>query len=445
MEAIWNLVELERPPNATYHIKHKKFDATEFLRTLDKVIKDLNSQELLHKEAAILSRLIYRMKKKFRNDKGVKSMSKLNAALLKYLSLSLQKEYKTLRDYVEADGTYIILPSRQMVEYVLIKTQGFAKLMLRVEEVSKYAAHFLKCRINLGHAWSIAIIAYAVVSRIWILSRYLVKNSCTWYNCLYQYLNSFEVSGSSWLPPNYELTNDLKSWLSVSWINEPTPSVPSNYGLKNTMFKLITPCEYDSDEDLFFDIQDYNKKTESKKVFSYPQRGNTMDNSLPSIESKNITPNDEIGEIVDRRAFNLKRIQSTTMNAKKEHQQFTEKRRRKQTMSVEGDKRESYFENTKDQFVSTKRDKNGVKSETLTKRKGLKRLLTFDDVKNKTDLAVFLNKESYPGMDKLQWNIIRAKGKKLLDKSETCSDNREQSIPFKKIIKRIKNCFTQVH
>ncbi|CAL7934564.1 unnamed protein product [Xylocopa violacea] len=416
MEAIWNLVQLEHPPNATCRVEHQRFDATEFLRTLDKVIKDLNSQELLHKEAAILSRLIYRMKKKFRNDKGVKSMCKLNRALLKYLSLSLQKEYNTLKDYVEADGIYNILPSKQMVEYVLIKTQGFAKLMLRVEEVSKYSAHFLKCRINLGHAWSIAIIAYAVVSRIWILSRYLVKNSCTWYNCLYQYLNSLEDSGSSWLPANYKLTNDLKSWLSVSWINEPTPSVPSNYGLKNTMFKLITPRDYDSDEDLFFDIQDYNKKTEPKNVFSCMQRANTMGNSFPRVESKNIVPNDETGE-----------------------------KRRKQKISVEGDKREPYFENTEDQIVATKRDKNGVKPKILTKNKGLKQLLTLDDVKNKTDLAIFLNRESYPGMNKLQWNMIRTKGKKLLDKSETCSDNKKQSISFKKMMKRIKKCFTQVH
>lgn len=142
-------------------------DASTFLLTLDKIIKDITSQELLHKEAAILSRLIYRMKRKFRNDKGVKSMSKINKVLLKYLSLSLEKEYENLKNYVEIDEKYITLSSKQMVEYVLVKTQGFAKLMLRLEEVSKHAAYFLKCRINLGHAWSTAIIAYAVVSRIW--------------------------------------------------------------------------------------------------------------------------------------------------------------------------------------------------------------------------------------------------------------------------------------
>lgn len=56
-----------------------------------------------------------------------------------------------------------------------------------------------------------------------ILSRYLIKNSCTWYNNLYQYLNLFEVVGLPWLPKDYELANDLKSWLSIPWIDELTP------------------------------------------------------------------------------------------------------------------------------------------------------------------------------------------------------------------------------
>lgn len=153
---------------------------------LEKAIKDLNSQELLHKEAAILSRLIYRMKRKFRNDKGVKAMSKINRALLNYLSLSLEKEYENLKSYIEVDDKYVTLPSKQMVEYVLVRTQGFAKLLIRVEEVSKHSAHFLKSRITMGHAWSVALIAYAVVSRIWYVTFLLFnKNSLIIYLAIY--------------------------------------------------------------------------------------------------------------------------------------------------------------------------------------------------------------------------------------------------------------------
>ncbi|XP_017755890.1 PREDICTED: uncharacterized protein LOC108547746 [Eufriesea mexicana] len=426
MEAIWNHMQLERPPNATCHVENQKFDATKFLLMLDKVIKDLTCQELLHKEAAILSRLIYRMKSKFRNDKGAKSMSKLNKALLKYLSLSLQKEYKNLKNYVEVNTKYTTLPSKQMIEYVLVKTQGFAKLMLRIEEVSKYSAHFLKCRIGLGHAWCIAVIAYAVVSRIW----YLIKNSCIWYNKLYQYLNLFEVVGVSWLPKDYEFANDLKSWLSIPWIDEPIPSVPSSYGLKNIMFKLITPRGYDSDENVIIDIQDYSRKTKSENAFPHMEDQSIVHSSL-SNQSENVISNDDRGEIIDRRTFNLKYIPNTPISSKKGHGTFTKTEDTKEkTINIPDNKQKLYSTNTGNVSIIRKKHKNDQIK---------KKLITFDDANNTSDLLILLNNESYPGLDKLRWNMIRNKSKKLLEKLEICSDKKKQTVLFQKTMKRIRN------
>ncbi|XP_016767343.2 uncharacterized protein LOC724922 [Apis mellifera] len=437
MDAIWNQMELERPPNATCQIDNKIFDATKFLLMLDRIIKDLTSQELLHKEAAILSRLLYRMKTKFRNDKGVKSMSKVNKALLKYLSLSLEKEYEKLKNNVEINEKYVTLPSKQMVEYVLIRTQSFTKIMLRVEEISKYTAHFLKCRINLGHAWSIALIAYAVISRIWILSRYLIKKACTWYNDLYHYLNLLKIVGLHWLTEKYELTNDLKSWLSIPWVDEPIPSIPNDYGIKTTMFKLITPWEYDSDEDLIYNIQDYNKEVKSENIFSLTKNENIVHNLIPN-ENKNIISNDDTGEIIDRHDFNLKCIQSTSMNTKEENKKFSKTKENKRKQSDENNQ-EFYIGNIANKFIIKEKDINSkIELKNLTKKKSLKKLLTFHDVNDKSDLIVLLNKESYPGLDKLRWNIIKNKSKKLLDKLDVCSNETKQIYLFKKILKRIK-------
>lgn len=56
-----------------------------------------------------------------------------------------------------------------------------------------------------------------------ILSRYLIKKACTWYNDLYHYLNLLKIVGLHWLTEKYELTNDLKSWLSIPLVDEPIP------------------------------------------------------------------------------------------------------------------------------------------------------------------------------------------------------------------------------
>ncbi|XP_043266058.1 uncharacterized protein LOC122405411 [Colletes gigas] len=417
MEVMWNRKQLEHPPNASFRIEREKFDVTGFQMILEMVIKDLSSQELLHKEAAILSRLIYRMKSKFRNDKGVKAMSKVNRALLNYLSLSLEKEYENLKSYIEADDEYVKLPSKQMLEFVLVRTQGFAKLMVRVEEVSKHAAHFLKCRIALGHAWSVSIIAYAVISRIWILSRHLIKKSCTWYNGLYQYLKTFKASGMDWLPRDYEIANNLETWLALPWINEPTPSVPDSSGLTTTMFKLIIPRDDESDED---------EEIKVKNISTYAQEKNVIPNIVPKDENKNELANDDAGEVIDRHTFSLIHTAQQDEFTNNNHTNLsviTKKKKHKVICTQDNSKKIETAE--------------GTKPEKLNKKRDSQKLLTLENVKCKADLTILLNKESYPGLDKLQWNMIRNKSKKLLNKLDACSDETNQSILFKKVIKRI--------
>ena len=124
---------------------------------------------MLHFEAALLGRLIYRMKCKFRSDKGLKNMEKTNRALLNYLKLSLENDYRYLKDCTKLSkiSKFVTLPTKQMLEYTLVRTQSFAKLMCRIESVSREAAGFLKSRINIGQAWDVSMIALSIVSRIW--------------------------------------------------------------------------------------------------------------------------------------------------------------------------------------------------------------------------------------------------------------------------------------
>jgi len=94
-------------------------------------------------------------------------MMKLNKALLNYYNMSLKKEYTNLRSDLQMEDGMYVLPSKQILEYVLVRTQGFGKLMTRIEEISRYASHFLNARIKLGHAWNVALVAYGTISRIW--------------------------------------------------------------------------------------------------------------------------------------------------------------------------------------------------------------------------------------------------------------------------------------
>ncbi|KAL2728594.1 uncharacterized protein V1478_006226 [Vespula squamosa] len=307
MEAIWNRIHIEHPPNITWRIETQKFDIIGFQTTLKHIIKDLESQNDIHVEATMLSRLIYRMKCKFRNDKGFKNMEKVNRALLNYLNLALEKEYKSFKSYIELNGMFVTLPSKQMLEYILVRTQGFAKLLARVEEVAKCAGTFLRTRIILGHAWTVTLVAYAIISRIWVLSKYLVKRSCIWYSELYQFLNIFKIVGLPWLSKKDILPSDLKTWLALPWLDENESSIPKENILKDKMFKLIELQDDNLDKDLIFDFKDKLKELETTDLTCDVSENISKPSIAENVGELFIHMNDDLGEVVNRSscAFNF--------------------------------------------------------------------------------------------------------------------------------------------
>ncbi|XP_046590383.1 uncharacterized protein LOC107226462 [Neodiprion lecontei] len=310
MEIQWNKKNLERPAMNIWITSRNSIDLSKFMSALDAAIKDLNSQDLLHIEAAVLSRLIYRMKSKFRNDKGMKNMEKVNRALLNYLEINLLKEFTDIRNCVEIDSLAINLPTKQMVEYLLVRTQGFAKLMCRVESVARSAARFFNARITIGHAWTISVVAYAVISRVWFLSRYLLKRCCSWYNNIYEHINQFEEIGPAWLPENSELPENLKNWLDLPWLDQVTDSVPLKDDGKETIFGLIK-AQIDDPNDSKLEDQDFES---SSMLIKASDDILTIDNEIPKHENKvsavkyTIPPTaDDIGLSIDRETFEQNR------------------------------------------------------------------------------------------------------------------------------------------
>ncbi|CAD6214582.1 GSCOCG00004126001-RA-CDS [Cotesia congregata] len=359
MDILWNQLELQRPPTSSWKTTEDEFDTKKFLNTLNKIYNDIKSQNFLRNEATILSRLIYRMKTKFRNDKGLKNMEKVNRALLNYLKLTLENEYQYLIDNTVISST-VSLPTKQMLQYVLIRTQGFAKLMCRIENVSKCAATFFRGRIQIGHAWTPSTIAYAILSRIWILSRHLVKKCCFWYNKIYSYNEKLKLVGIQWMPPNYFLPEDLKTWLSVSWIDEPIQSLPVDENSSDSIFSLIKPQDESTDE---------------KNDLSITESHEFQEEPMKEIKQE------EIGVPISRESF------SSAPEIKK--------------------------------------------SPKITKKMSVKKIET------EKDLNLLLTLDSYLGMDKLQWNIMKNTIKKKLIKLSKCKKEEKKKFLLEKTIQLI--------
>ncbi|XP_038214902.1 uncharacterized protein LOC119834577 [Zerene cesonia] len=215
----WNDQSLLPPPINTFFCKHK-LDLKELTYTTNNIVHILSRQSPLHKESAILSRFLYKFDKKFRNDIGYRNFKKVNTALKKYLTLNLLKDVENFSSYLPKENdNELYLPTRQMLEYILIRIVSFSKLMLRIVVCSKQSAIFYLDRIKRGESHWMCLMPYALLSRIWSMSLVLLQHSCNWYNQLHQVVDKLEVKGLPFLPLDYKLPDDLEEWLDMKNLN----------------------------------------------------------------------------------------------------------------------------------------------------------------------------------------------------------------------------------
>ncbi|XP_063222345.1 uncharacterized protein LOC134530942 isoform X1 [Bacillus rossius redtenbacheri] len=222
---LWNLKDLCPPPNSTYRVKKENKILVELRLVCLKascVLTDLNG---LHYEGAVLSRMIYIYKCKFRNEKSFRAIEKVNRSLRRYSGLDLAGAFSGFTpgdpDWAETHG---YLPSRQMLQFVLVRTQGFARLLRHMADVCEEAARGVAPKLATGHFLGASLLFYAVVSRIWAYARYLVFSACEWFNKLKQFLDVLEPNPTPWLPEGHSFPSDLADWLNIgSWTEAPRP------------------------------------------------------------------------------------------------------------------------------------------------------------------------------------------------------------------------------
>lgn len=216
----WNSSTL-LPPPVNMFLCASKFDVSALKHVFNNITKVLSKQSPLHQESAICSRFLYKYDKKFRNDIGYRNLRKVNTALKKYLALNLLKDVENFSVSIPTEkDDDLYLPTRQMLQYVILRVMAFAKIMLRICVCSKQAAVFYLDRIKRGESHWMSVLPYALLCRLWSMSMVLLQHSASWYPNLYHYLNKLELKGLNFLPDNYELPKDFEEWLDLKHVDE---------------------------------------------------------------------------------------------------------------------------------------------------------------------------------------------------------------------------------
>lgn len=266
----------------------------------------MSKQSPLHKESAILSRFLYKYDKKFRSDIGYRYFKKVNSALRKYLTLSLMKDTQNFIDMLPDAGEMEYIPTRQMLQYILVRLMSFSKIMFRIALCSKQAAIFYLDRIKRGESHWMCLMPYALLSRIWSMALVLLQHSCNWYRQLYPFLNKLILKGLNFLPDNYNLPLDLEEWVDMKHLNDMQRFEWS----QKLMVNFDSLMEEDNEGDLCENILKYvdsinNNKKNIKEEPIVEMAFPTFDISNVKSKKSYINIQTDFGEAVSRESFKL--------------------------------------------------------------------------------------------------------------------------------------------
>ncbi|KAB0794637.1 hypothetical protein PPYR_11476 [Photinus pyralis] len=259
-------------------------DGTTLRNIISEACLAFKNHSTFEQEAAFLSRFTYCMKTKLRHCKGLKTIAKVNQALLRYLRMNVLHHLETFSHALpETYSDVMYMPARNMLLYLLVRLQGFGKLMVRLVETTQVAASTLEQLITLGHMWKIYFLAYGIVSRIYTLSRNIVKYACRLYSLLLPFVPVLQNSTVNWLPKSYILPKDPHLWLETECLDDLPENVPTD-----KPFLSLLNCDMgDSDEELFIDRANIEKVTPVHSVEDKPER-TTEDLGIPVLQNSNV-------------------------------------------------------------------------------------------------------------------------------------------------------------
>ncbi|CAG9817363.1 unnamed protein product [Phaedon cochleariae] len=299
---LWNVKDLPIPPVTTYRVEEKNIDLKKLFKTCETIKQYFEENEFMKAEYLVLSRIVYRMKQKFRSAKDFKALEKVHKALETFFSIQIPKYVRIFMDLMPQQYDHeTYLPTKNLLDYILLRFQGLVKLLDRIVETCKIAGFLLDARMKVGHFWKVAFISFSLISRVYILAKYNANCICDFYSTLFPFSSKLQNAKNNWLPKEYVLPNDLKAWMNVDWMDIDDEikiiDTPTEIPYIIQFFDLI---DDDDDDDVEF-CDEYvmvNDESDDEETETAKKKNKTK--SQVSHSLRNIFDSDEdLGEVID--------------------------------------------------------------------------------------------------------------------------------------------------
>ncbi|XP_006812529.2 uncharacterized protein LOC100378356 [Saccoglossus kowalevskii] len=179
------------------------------------LLKYLNNNSLAM-EYFTYSRLLYKLNKAWRHKKSFQYLRKFAHSLKKMQDSDLSdvvEEYLKCIGEKDFSSTKMLLPSKQMTEYMLVRLLGFSQLCAYNMKSSIVTINHLLQELSTGDFISYNLMFVSLVSRIWILLRALLLDIIASYSNLRPWIEKATSSKIVWLKDTEQLPDDLSEWL----------------------------------------------------------------------------------------------------------------------------------------------------------------------------------------------------------------------------------------
>lgn len=234
---------------------------------------------------------------KFRSDKGLKAMEKTSRALSRFLKLNFVSDLSTFYDITPRKTvTPLYVPTKDMLDYILVRLQGVLQLLCRIGDSSRTAVIYLESKIRIAHFWKVAFICLSMISRIWVLIKNLLQFGCKFYDTLLKYsVQMGHIMNAQWLPNDYVFPKDIKLWLNIDWLDKSSAVREINVFqipvLKTAQYDHEELCISDEDDTVFVsDSEDNNNKLcfENNLSFSNASKAKSLNSEDNNNENTGV-------------------------------------------------------------------------------------------------------------------------------------------------------------
>ncbi|XP_027838607.1 uncharacterized protein LOC114120781 [Aphis gossypii] len=183
-----------------------------------------NDLKKLFDEGALISRMCCKVKKKFRGEKLFRRLKQTTVSIRKLHQLNIAEVIQILLSTFD-NG----MPTKQACQWVGTRILAALNLINQLQQFSEGIAQLIVKVFQNGQCWLEMNLALAMISRVWILTKSLLKSFSRSYENFIPLVNQLKMSETKWLP-NFELPEYLNNNILEDSQSDSTVELVKNPG-----------------------------------------------------------------------------------------------------------------------------------------------------------------------------------------------------------------------